>query len=507
MAEEESCAISWRSACVLLMICFAEGLSMNFYTTIASLMVRYEFGIEEKQVGFYVGYITTAFFLGQFISNFPLSWISDRLGRKPTLLGGLFFNIILQICFGMSKWLWLAILMRFINGLLNCNIPVTKCFVRETSDVSNQARMFSFREVGYAVGAMIAPLIGSIFSRPCDQSWLSKTFLNSDFFEEYPYALVCYIASAIDIICLIIGIIFMRETLPSKVKKEENEENEIEMEEITSEDIVEDTEHLMEDIESVLPQEVKESNEEEENISDVDVLVNDYEQSSKKVLSKINSVIVKFSFLNQGTVICIILYMIMSLAHMMIVQTYPVWVSRSPEEHGLDFEERQIGILNSIGAGVALIFQLLFFSPIDKFFGPSLSYRIATVLYIPILFLFPFIFYIYSFYALMWISAILLVSSIYANLSWTFGEINVLISNSAPSNSVGSVNGIATALAALARIIGPVFGTSIFAWSANLDWYYPFNFMLTFHIGAVLTGCCLALSYFIPKKIDNSRHS
>ena len=249
-----------------------------------------------------------------------------------------------------------------------------------------------------------------------------------------------------DIICLIIGIVFMRETLPSKVKKEENEENEIEMEEITSEDIVEDTEHLMEDIESVLPQEVKESNEEEENISDVDVLVNDYEQSSKKVLSKINSVIVKFSFLNQGTIICIILYMIMSLAHMMIVQTYPVWVSRSPEEHGLDFEERQIGILNSIGAGVALIFQLLFFSPIDKFFGPSLSYRIATgnyfalllipdllimilVLYIPILFLFPFIFYIYSFYALMWISAILLVSSIYANLSWTFGEINVLVSS------------------------------------------------------------------------------
>ena len=383
MSVEGLYSISWHSVSILLMICFAEGLSMNFYTTIASSMVRYEFGIEEKQVGFYVGYITTAFYLGQFISNFPLSWLSDRMGRKPTLLGGLFFNIIFQICFGMSKWLWLAILMRFINGLLNCSIPLTKCFARETSDVSNQARMFSFRQVGLAVGGMIAPLIGSIFSRPCDQSWLSKTFLNSEFFAEYPYALVCYITSAIDIICLIIGIVFMKETLPSKVKEEETPENEeinIEMEEITSDDITETNEKeekIEEDIESSLPK--VEIHDEEEPLSDVEEVLVDGEQPINKTIVK--RILEQFSFLNQGSIICIILYMLVSLSQIVVTQVYPVWVSRPPEEYGLNFQEAQIGILNSIGAGAALLFQLILFAPIDKFFGPSLSFKISISKY------------------------------------------------------------------------------------------------------------------------------
>ena len=49
------------------------------------------------------------------------------------------------------------------------------------------------------------------------------------------------------------------------------------------------------------------------------------------------------------------------------------------------------------------------------------------------------------------------------------------MSNSAKTEIVGSVNGISTTLSALAKLIAPVLGDTIFAWSANLAFIYPFN--------------------------------
>ena len=227
--------ISKKIVGILFFMTFADGLSLNFYNTIGALMMSYQFGIESEDVGYYVGYLASAYYVGQLLCNFPLSFISDRIGRKPVILFGLTLNIICQLAFGLSKWFWFAVLVRFINGLTNAGLPLTKCFVREVSDISNQARMFSFRSIGLAIGALVAPLIGSAFSRPADSNLADVApLLGADFLVTFPYFLVCAIVCVVDTVCLIVLFFFLPETLPSKsqLKKKENLPLEIEMDEI-----------------------------------------------------------------------------------------------------------------------------------------------------------------------------------------------------------------------------------------------------------------------------------
>lgn len=80
------------------------------------------------------------------------------------------------------------------------------------------------------------------------------------------------------------------------------------------------------------------------------------------------------------------------------------------------------------------------------------------------------------------------------------------MSNSAKTEIVGSVNGISTTLSALAKLIAPVLGDTIFAWSANLAFIYPFNYMFTFHIAVAVAIFCLFITIFLPDKLNNSRN-
>merc|ERR1712137_397077 len=131
-------------------------------------MLTYQFGVPQEKVGYYAGYIATAYYAGQLVSNFPFCWLSDRVGRKPVLVGGIISNILVQTAFGLSERYWFCVFLRFLNGASNSYIPLSKCYVREISDETNQGRVFALREVGFAVGSMVAPLLGSLFARPTD---------------------------------------------------------------------------------------------------------------------------------------------------------------------------------------------------------------------------------------------------------------------------------------------------------------------------------------------------
>ena len=51
----------------------------------------FQMGIAEGDVGFVVGVIQGCYSLAQFISSFGLGHTSDKLGRKPVMIIGIFF--------------------------------------------------------------------------------------------------------------------------------------------------------------------------------------------------------------------------------------------------------------------------------------------------------------------------------------------------------------------------------------------------------------------------------
>jgi MFS family permease len=136
--------LPFKTMCILCFVILAEPISMTILFPFIYFMVR-DFGIaDEKETGYYVGFIASSFSFAQFLTSVFWGWTSDRIGRRPVLLIGLIGNSVTNISFGLSKSLAWALTSRAACGFLNGNIGVAKCIMGEITDNSNKALAFSY---------------------------------------------------------------------------------------------------------------------------------------------------------------------------------------------------------------------------------------------------------------------------------------------------------------------------------------------------------------------------
>ena len=94
----------------------------------------------KEDLGFKVGWLGSAYFMGSFFGSILWGWLSDRLGRRPCLLCGICGTIFAVLLFGFSTSFTQALTARFLWGLLNGNIGVAKTMMAEICDDTNQAK-------------------------------------------------------------------------------------------------------------------------------------------------------------------------------------------------------------------------------------------------------------------------------------------------------------------------------------------------------------------------------
>ena len=106
---------------------FANAYAMSNPFPYAPFMVM-SFGLtdDREQVGYYAGYILSAFMLGRMVSSYPLGKLSDTLGRRPVIQLGLWSCVVFQLGFGLAPNFGVALLMRFLMGVCNGIIGVSK---------------------------------------------------------------------------------------------------------------------------------------------------------------------------------------------------------------------------------------------------------------------------------------------------------------------------------------------------------------------------------------------
>ncbi|KAJ7910226.1 hypothetical protein B0H13DRAFT_2487893 [Mycena leptocephala] len=90
---------------ILLWVQLAEPLtSQVIYPFINKLVGELPItGGDEEKIGYYAGLIESLFFVTEAFTVLQWSSMSDRVGRKPILLTGLFGLSLSMISFGMSK--------------------------------------------------------------------------------------------------------------------------------------------------------------------------------------------------------------------------------------------------------------------------------------------------------------------------------------------------------------------------------------------------------------------
>jgi MFS family permease len=115
-----------------------------------------------------------------------------------------------MLIFGTARSYPQAIIGRFTGGFLSGNLGVMKSFLTEITDHSNRGKGFSYVSVSWALGCIIAPLIGGFLCSPASK--YPSVFDEDSLFAEYPYLLPTSICAGCNIITSVLCMICMRET-------------------------------------------------------------------------------------------------------------------------------------------------------------------------------------------------------------------------------------------------------------------------------------------------------
>ena len=126
-------------------------------------------------------------------------------------MGGLFGTVVAALFFGFSSNFWMCVFARFLWGFLNGNIGVSKTYMAEITDDSNNARSMALYGVIGGFGRTVGPVLGGFLINP------AKAFpasFKGTIFETYPFALPVTLVAAQ---CLVtvdtFAAIYLEETL------------------------------------------------------------------------------------------------------------------------------------------------------------------------------------------------------------------------------------------------------------------------------------------------------
>lgn len=85
----------------------------------------------KDNIAIYAGIMVSVFTFGEFVGAPLWAKVSDRIGRKPTILIGSMGAVFSALLFGFSTSIPMAIAARTCGGLLNPNLGVVPTFVGE----------------------------------------------------------------------------------------------------------------------------------------------------------------------------------------------------------------------------------------------------------------------------------------------------------------------------------------------------------------------------------------
>lgn len=100
----------------------------------------------------------------QFIAAPLWGALSDKIGRRPVLLVSVAGLALSYLLWFFSGSFTLLILARFIGGIMGGNISTATAVVADITTTKNRSRGMAFIGIAFALGFIIGPALGGIFS-------------------------------------------------------------------------------------------------------------------------------------------------------------------------------------------------------------------------------------------------------------------------------------------------------------------------------------------------------
>src|SRR4051812_35983326 len=110
---------------------------------------------------FVVTLLVASFSLAQLVSAPLWGRVSDRYGRRPALLIGLFASAIAYVVFAYADSLWLLFLSRLVQGAGGGTVSVIQAYVADVTKPEDRAKSLGWLSAVTNAGVAIGPVIGS----------------------------------------------------------------------------------------------------------------------------------------------------------------------------------------------------------------------------------------------------------------------------------------------------------------------------------------------------------
>ncbi|XP_065030236.1 probable peptide/nitrate transporter At3g43790 isoform X2 [Musa acuminata AAA Group] len=155
-----------------------------------------------QDIGFFAGFVGSAFMLGRSLTSIFWGMVADRYGRKPVIMISLFAIIVFNTLFGLSKSYWMAIATRLLLGLLSGLLGPIQAYASEVCRKEYQALGLSIVDTSWAMGLIFGPAIGGFLAQPAEK--YPSIFAREWLFGRFPYFLPCLCISLFSVAAFIV---------------------------------------------------------------------------------------------------------------------------------------------------------------------------------------------------------------------------------------------------------------------------------------------------------------
>ncbi|KAK2033813.1 major facilitator superfamily transporter [Colletotrichum zoysiae] len=470
--DHEQTPLPVKQLALLALLSLTEQTALNSIGPYLPQMVESFSDIPDAQTGLYVGILASAFALAQLSTNLLWGYLSDVVGRKPTMVLGTFMLSCCFVAFGFCRTYWQIVAVHVAMGMLNGNAAVVPTVLGEVTDRSNQSRAFTWLPVIYSLGGITGPALGGL--------------LVGILGTRYPYLAPNLVSAALLLLSVFVVGIWFEETLetvqsdhtawiPDWARKAwswtrrrpeprrdswatrwPRRGSQIVV--TTSDDEDDDDEDATEEQELLQP-----------GLEDGSGAADDDAKSP-------NEPATWRQLLNRNTVLVLLTYLVFQLSNISFNSLYPIFADANPPT-GRGLPPSKIGMSLSLAGVATIVFQGFLFQPLKTRLGNLGTYRIALLGLALSMALMPWIGYLDDEPSFglgtgsTWLYTELGVVLIVKNICAVGGlsSVMLLITNCAPNHAtLGTLNGIAQTLSAAGRSFGPFVSGALFTLSTRV---------------------------------------
>jgi len=113
-----------------------------------------------------ITWIFTAFSIGNFFAEPFWGRLSDRIGRRPILIGTIFCSGLGFVALAFAPNFWTALLFRFLGGLATGNLSTIQGYIADVTPAEQRAGRMGMLGAAFGLGFVAGPVLGGILATP-----------------------------------------------------------------------------------------------------------------------------------------------------------------------------------------------------------------------------------------------------------------------------------------------------------------------------------------------------